>query len=154
MGKKFEYEITPIGMSNNAWIWFTLYRQNINLNTQYQLVAVYCLLIGFEMLLKSYLIFLNKDYCQHRNLKKLGHNFATIYEALIKEKNAKYLPQIKEVLNKYELLTTNIDTLRYPKKGDAFLLHSDYYKIPNDVEIIFDTISSEINREIMDSFYK
>ena len=66
----FEYEITPLGMLNNARVWHTLYKQNIILNTEHQIVAIYCLLIGFEMLLKAYLIFLNKDYCKHSELKK------------------------------------------------------------------------------------
>lgn len=150
----FQYEITPLGMLANAKIWHTLYRQNITLNTQHQLVAVYCLLIGFEMLLKSYLILLNEKYCKHRELKRLGHDFAEIFMALSKEKGVKYLKETKEVMAEHKLFETDIDTMRYPKKGNMFWMSGGYYKIPNDFDDLFDHIGDEISREIMDSFYR
>lgn len=117
-------------------------------------MAVYCLLIGFEMLLKAYLIFLNKKYCKHAPLIGLGHDFNRIFKALTEEKSTHFLKEIEEIMKEYELFEINIDTMRYPKKGDAYWMSDGYYKVPNEFDFLFDNVGGEINREIMQSFYK
>ena len=155
METKFEYDVSPLGMLNNAKVWFFLYRQNINLEIQYKIVSIYCLLIGYEMLLKSYLVFLNKNvYSSDLKLGGLGHQFTNILGALKDEKEVRLLDKIEDVINKFQLLEVDVNNLRYPKRGDKFLLLVDYFKPRNDFDEIFELISSEVSAGIVNAFYK
>ena len=149
-----KYDITPLGLLNNAKVWYFLYRQNIYLETNHKIIAIYCLLIGLEILLKSYLSFLNKEkYSYESSLKSLGHKFDKLLEALRCEKEAKLLNKIRQIIVKYNLQSIDTNDLRYPKKGDKVILFSEYFKPTNEFDILFDSISGEIQMGISDKFY-
>ncbi|MDO8429219.1 MAG: hypothetical protein Q7S88_01190 [Candidatus Daviesbacteria bacterium] len=154
MKTNLDYDITPLGMLNNSKIWYGLYRQNINLGTAEKVIAIYCLLIGLEMYLKSYLILLNKEkYSFDSELQSLGHKFENVLNAIKKEKDPKLLGQIVTLVEKYDLLLIDTNSLRYPKKGDTFLRHDNYLKSYNEFDDLFDAITSEVSLGIVNKFY-
>ncbi|MCR4324343.1 MAG: hypothetical protein NUV69_01505 [Candidatus Curtissbacteria bacterium] len=154
MNKQLKHEVTPLGMLNNAKVWYVLYRQNIYLGTHHKIIAIYCLLISFEMFLKSYLIYLNKmEYSCDSNLEKLGHKFGNIVKAIKKEKDARLSPRIDSLIKKYDLMSIDTNNLRYPRKGDEFLIHAGYLSPHNEFDELLDAIGGEVSGGIVDKFY-
>ena len=84
---------------------------------------------------------------------KLGHKFEDIFKAIKAEKEAKLIVHIDALIKKYSLLSIDTNNLRYPKKGDKFLLFDGYLKPDNEFDELFDTIASEISRGIINKFY-
>lgn len=136
MNNKIKGHYTSIGFFNNAKIWFDLYRQNIILDNNHKVISIYCALIGFEMLLKSYLIFLNKKYEKMEEMIFLNHDFNKIYNALKKERQVQFLDYIEKTILHYKLFSTKIDTIRYPIKGDKITILNSYYLKPNQFDYL------------------
>jgi len=140
--------VNPLGMLNNAKIWNELYKQNINnRDLNRQMVAIYCLLVSIEMHLKAYLIFLDNLFGEERYLKKLGHNFKSLYNNLEKRAPKDFSQKVKKLFTNYKLFIQDFSILRYPKEGDLFWVNKSLWnQNKHGFDEIFNFISEEINK--------
>jgi len=142
-----DYDITPLGMLNNAHVWNEIYKQNIiHSDLNYKAVAIYCFLISLEMYLKAYLIFLDKNFSKQKKLKNLGHNFILIFKKIKKRAPRDFANQIESTLNKYNLLINDFSLLRYPKRGDKINIHEEIFSGNHQIYSIFNLIEKEIKK--------
>lgn len=87
------------------------------------LQATYCLFSALELYLKAYVVLKDNSYADINNLRKLGHSFQKIYEAISKV-DVKLATQLNIQLKKYGLVNKNfkLDALKYPESGKLWSL--------------------------------
>jgi hypothetical protein len=152
-----KYDVTPIGMMNNAKIWREFYYQNILSEKGRQMIAIYCLLISVEMFGKAYLVFFDKRYAKEKKLKEIGHNLKKLAESLARTSgnNNKIFTLLDLCIEEFRLdKYEDINILRYPKRGDLFYSSKEYFNVDNNLIKLTLAIEDEINSFFVEKWWE
>lgn len=146
--KKTQKIYKPINLISYAKEWFNLYKMGLSLPFGDRLNVLYSshcsLLFSLEFLLKSLIIFLDKEYEKEEKLIELGHNFSLMIKKI--EEKATNNNEIKEVLDEIK------DNLDYLIKIDPVeLRYPPLYSLisySNEPDLNFENILKKLNKLI------